>query len=131
MNNNAHTASRNDNPPITRNSWLARSLSVIMAVAAAPALADSVPGTVTEVEYVSGTASWQPALVVRINGTTTSYWAQQPAPGCGMPQIPVDTVKAWQALATSALLSGKPVLIWYGVCNDGNRYIQSIVLKSS
>lgn len=78
---------------------------------AAAATTSTLP--VQVVQYTQG------SLLVQVNG---QYYYGQTSPGtaCTAYAKNVDTLKAWQSLATSALLSGKNVVISYTACNGYN-----------
>src|SRR6478609_449843 len=61
---------------------------------------------------------------------TGDYWADIGIyPGCNIPAPNAETVRNWQSLAHSALLSGKPVSIGYLDC-AGYHYIQWLGLNA-
>jgi|SRR6187551_1071282 len=68
--------------------------------------------TVSLIEY-------QPdVLVVQLTGGANFHAFKTAPTGCNSRSI--DTIKAWQSLAQSALLAGKKVRIYYTVCNSQN-----------
>jgi len=71
-------------------------------------------------------------LYVRCGGTTVVFYAKQGAT-CGS-ATSIDTIKIWEALVTTAYLSGKGIVIlWNDACADaggGWDYITSIQLQA-
>jgi hypothetical protein len=94
--------------------------ALAIATAAPSAFAGFVDVLLTQVE-------WPGFLMVQSAGI--NYQAQLNSPGCNLPANSIDTLKIWQSLATSALLAGKPVRVYYNDCN-GVHWIGDIVLKS-
>ena len=61
---------------------------------------------------------------------TGDYWADiGVSPGCNLPAPNAETVRNWQSLAQSALVSGKTVSIGYSDC-AGAHYIQWLGLNA-
>lgn len=89
--------------------------------------ASSVTGQVTQMEFNAGNPSW-PQVALQVNSVTTNYYAQQPSPGCSVPALSADTVKAIQSLSQAAFLAGKGVIISYNTCNGAN-YIFDVVVQ--
>jgi hypothetical protein len=120
-----------------------RRASAVFAIATALAVtfastptfaASPTTGTVTIVDYSPGTN-----LLVIVGGV---YHFAQLAPqapcnaGATNNTQTMDTIKMWQALATSALLSGKTVKIYYNTCTPANggsatNYIAAFDLNST
>jgi len=75
-------------------------------------------------------------LYVRCGGTTTVFYAKKGATCSGSAEgtTSFDTVKIWEALVTSAYLSGRGINItWNDACADaggGWNYIMSIQLQA-
>ena len=91
------------------------------------AFAAEVTGTPQKVKYVSQAA--YRFLLVTIGGTNY-YFQLYPAAGCSLPTASTDDAKAFQSLATSALLSGKSVTLTYQYCaSDGNNYAYQLELQ--
>jgi hypothetical protein len=91
---------------------LASTLAIATVTTPASA-AQAAAATVQVVQYAQGT------LLLQVSGV---YYYAQTAPGTGCTQYVknIDTLKAWESLSTSALLSGKQVVIQYTACNGYN-----------
>jgi len=62
---------------------------------------------------------YQGSLALQLNGVL--YYAQTaPTAACASNAKNIDTIKAWENLATAALLSGKQVYIQFTVCSGAN-----------
>jgi len=112
-------------------------LAVAVVLMSTSSFAAAYSGTVNQVEVVNGSASWFPLLYIRVNDTASGVVkttiGQMPTPGtCPVPTATMDTLKIWQSIATSAMLSGKTVTVYYIDCTSyGNpqTYIYSVVLN--
>lgn len=61
-----------------------------------------------------------------------NYYAQLTSPCTGIAANSIDTIKIWQSLAQSALLSNKNVTLYYTTCSGGTtNYITDIVLRKN
>jgi hypothetical protein len=75
-------------------------------------------------------------LYIRCGGTTTVFYAKKGATCSGSSEgtTSFDTIKIWEALATSAYLSGRAINIsWNDACADaggGWNYITAIMLQT-
>jgi hypothetical protein len=109
-------------------------LSVLMAFCAAllvslvgaPASAAvTTAATPSIVEYMPG------ALLIQIPGASAGNYmgVLSAVSGCSANNQTIDTLKAWQALAQSALLSGKNLRIYFTSCN-GVLYISTVDLNA-
>jgi hypothetical protein len=102
--------------------------AIAVASISAPANASSTAtGQLTQIEFNAGNPSW-PQIAIQVNSANVNYYAQQPSPGCSVPALSADTVKAIQSLAQAAFLAGKNVVINYNVCNSAN-YIFDIQVQ--
>ncbi|HZL20365.1 MAG TPA: hypothetical protein VFG23_21715 [Polyangia bacterium] len=93
-----------------------------MTAGATEAEAASVQDTVSIIEYNQLTSGNNLPYTLLIQTSTTvftAYISNSPS-GCSNYAVTLDTVKAWQSLATSALLSGKQIKIYYTVCAGAN-----------
>jgi hypothetical protein len=119
---------------------------VSLALASSPALALAPPPTPHTSSAGVGVIAVQFGGIAEIdNGVQTliigssepaNYWAQLTQPvGAGCSNVPVqtvDTVKQWESAATSAMLAGKNVIIYYQLvtCNGSSRnYIELITVQ--
>jgi hypothetical protein len=96
--------------------------ALAITVVATRAHAASLTGTVTKVEYQSGNT-----LVIWLSGG--GYYQAQTtiASPCSGYAVNVDTVKGFQGLAMSALLSGKPLTIYYTSCTPSGGSSQNFI----
>jgi hypothetical protein len=100
---------------------LAATLTIVASSKRASASTGFVTGPVSIIEYVQG------SLLVQM--TSVNYVAQlATATGCTANNVTIDTIKAFQSLAQSALLSGKTLRIYYTTCNSA-QYINTMDLN--
>jgi hypothetical protein len=98
--------------------WIALAAGVAAASIGGSALAASAPPTI--IEYLPG------QLLVQDNGV--NFYAQlAPPDACKAFAQTIDTIKVWESLAQSALLAGKKVNVFSGICG-GLNYITGIDL---
>jgi hypothetical protein len=101
---------------------LAMTSALAITAGSVPAFADSATGTPSVISYTAG------ILNVPIAGV--NYYGQlTPGGTCGPFGQTVDTLKAWQSLAQSALLSGKTLTITFTNC-QGFNFITVLNLNS-
>ena len=105
---------------------LAATGMLALVLTAGSAFASEVSGNVSQVEVLNSPNS--PQLLVQMNGVNVNYLAQQYTPGCGLQPTNMETIKLFQSLATSALLAGKNVVLYYNTCN-GSNWLYDIVLQ--
>jgi hypothetical protein len=58
----------------------------------------------------------------------TNFVAQLGSPCSAVPANSIDTIKIWQSIAQSALLSGKNATLYYTACSNGVKYITDVVV---
>ena len=104
---------------------VALATGLAMGTVSMSAFAAFAEGSPSQVEYPGG-VNGLAYLVLQQGGA--NYEAQLVSPGCSLPGQSIDTLKAWQGLATSALLSGKSVRIYFNDCNS-RHWIADVVLK--
>jgi hypothetical protein len=97
-----------------------------LVFAAAPAHAGAVSGPITQLEFNAATPAY-PQLMLQVNSAAVNYFAQQPTPGCGVPALSADSMKALQGLAQGAFLAGKNVVVYFNVCGGFN-YLYDITI---
>jgi hypothetical protein len=101
---------------LSRTVALAAALVVTGANMKAFAASSIAQDTVNVIEYTQGGSF---ALLVQLNNGV-NYTAFLTSPGCNLPALTIDTVKAWQSLAQSALLAGKKLKVYFNVCGGAN-----------
>jgi hypothetical protein len=108
--------------------FLGLAFAAVVLVFARPAFAASASGQITQTEYHYNGESWGPQLLLQLNSNGTNYYAQSVTPGCSLPADSIDTMKAFLAVAQSAQLAGKNVVVSYNTCNGFN-YIYDIQMQ--
>ena len=91
-------------------------------------------GPLTHTEYlfniatINGVPTPNSQLLLQLNGNSSvNYYANQLSPGCGIPNVDIDTIKIWVSIAQAAELSGKSAQIYYNTCGTLN-YITDVLI---
>jgi hypothetical protein len=99
----------------------------VLAVSAQAYAGTYVTGFVSQLEMLQDTTT-SVKLGIQLNGDNTKNYYAFTSPPSGCNAVTTDTIKNFKDMATTALISGRPVGVYYNSCG-GSMVVYDVILQ--